>query len=124
MFAKADHGEGAQVLPGVCLKTTVHGARTLMTEVRLDKGAVIPPHKHAHEQTGFLVSGRVDFLVAGNLFRATPGDSWNIPGETEHSATALEASVVVEVFSPLREDYLAHFTPGESTRGLANGPED
>ena len=84
-----------------------------MTEIRLEKGAVIPPHKHPHEQTGFMISGHMDFLVDGMHFIARPGDSWNIPGDVEHGATALEESVVVEVFSPVREDYLPYYTPEE-----------
>ena len=112
MFKKSKHGEHSQVIQGVHLKTTVYGNHTLMTEVRLEKGAVIPPHRHEHEQTGYMVSGRMDFLVDGKHHEAFPGDSWIIPGDMEHGATALEESLVIEVFSPVREDYLPYFTPG------------
>jgi quercetin dioxygenase-like cupin family protein len=84
-----------------------------MTEVRLEKGAVIPPHRHPHEQTGYLISGHMDFLVDGVHHVANPGDCWSIAGEVEHGATALEESVVVEVFSPVRQDYLQYYTSSE-----------
>jgi len=113
MFKKSNVGVHTELIQGVHLKTMVHGVNTLLTEVRMDKGAVIPPHSHPHEQTGYLVSGHMDFLVAGEHHIAKPGDSWNIAGDTEHGATALEASVVVEVFSPVREDYLPYYTPEE-----------
>ncbi len=113
MFKKSDIGKHTELIKGVHLKTMVYGKQTLMTEVRLEKGAVIPPHQHPHEQTGYLVSGRMDFLVNGKHFTAVPGDSWNIAGNTAHGATALEESVVVEVFCPVREDYLPYYTPDE-----------
>ena len=111
MFKKSSSGKHIELIEGVHLKTMVYGDQTLLTEVRMDNGAVIPPHKHPHEQTGYLVSGRMDFLVNGEHHIAKPGDSWNIAGDLEHGATALEESVVVEVFSPVREDYLPYYTP-------------
>ena len=113
MFKKTKPSGYTELVKGVHLKTMVHGANTLLTEVRMEKGAVIPAHSHPHEQTGYLVSGHMDFLVNGEHHIASPGDSWNIAGSIEHGATALEASVVVEVFSPVREDYLPYFTPDE-----------
>jgi len=59
-----------------------------------------------HEQTGTLISGRLRFNVDGEIFDAELGDSWCLPGGVEHAAEALEDSVVIEVFSPVREDYL------------------
>ena len=111
MFKKSSAGKHTELIEGVHLKTMVYGDQTLLTEVRMDNGAVIPPHKHPHEQTGYLVSGHMDFLVNGEHHIAKPGDSWNIAGDLEHGATALEESVVVEVFSPVREDYLPYYTP-------------
>jgi quercetin dioxygenase-like cupin family protein len=113
MFKKADFGKHTEAIQGVHIKATVYGKQTLLTEVRLDKGAVIPAHSHPHEQTGYMVSGQMEFLVDNEHFVAHPGDSWNIPGHTEHGATAIEASVVVEVFSPVREDYLPYYSDEE-----------
>jgi len=87
-------------------KTLVHGEKTLLTEFRLEKGAVLPKHSHPHEQTGYLVSGRIDLTIGAETHPAVPGDSWCIPGNTEHHAVAHEDSVAIEVFSPVREDYL------------------
>ena len=113
MFKKSEASGHIELVKGVHLKTLVYGDHTLMTEVKFEKGAVIPPHHHPHEQTGYLVSGHMDFLVDGEHCIANPGDSWNIAGDVEHGATAIEPSVVVEVFSPVREDYLPYYTPDE-----------
>ena len=113
MFRKTKSSGHTEVIEGVHLKTLIYGDQTLMTEVKLEKGAVVPPHQHPHEQTGYMISGHMDFLVNGEHHIAKPGDSWNISGDVEHGATALEESVVVEVFSPVREDYLPYYTPSE-----------
>jgi quercetin dioxygenase-like cupin family protein len=84
----------------------VYGEKTLLSEFKLDKGSAVPLHRHAQEQTGFLVSGRILLVMAGDRHELEPGDSWAIPGGVEHGAEALEDSLLVEVFSPLREDYI------------------
>ena len=113
MFKKTKASGHTELVKGVHLKTLVYGKQTLMTEVKFEKGTVIPPHSHPHEQTGYLVSGHMDFLVDGEHYSARTGDSWNIAGDVEHGATAVEPSVVIEVFSPVREDYLPYYTPDE-----------
>ncbi|MGD9972574.1 MAG: cupin domain-containing protein [Desulfatirhabdiaceae bacterium] len=65
-----------------------------------------PRHTHPHEQTGYLISGRIRFTIGEDVLEAIPGDSWCIPGNMEHQADILENSVAIEVFSPVREDYL------------------
>lgn len=106
MFTKNDISGYKDALEKVKLKTLVHGAKTLMAEFRLEQGAVLPRHKHPHEQTGYLVSGRIDLTIGDKTHQVVPGDSWCIPGDVEHNAFAHEHSVAVEVFSPVREDYL------------------
>jgi quercetin dioxygenase-like cupin family protein len=92
-------------LAGIARKTMGVGAHTLLAEFKLTKGAVIPAHSHPQEQTGYLVSGHLRFLIAGVEHMARAGDSWMIPGGVEHSANVLEDSVAIEVFSPVRDDY-------------------
>jgi quercetin dioxygenase-like cupin family protein len=106
MFKKQDASGYTKALDKITRKTLVHGNKTLMTEFRLEQGALLPKHKHPHEQTGYLVSGRMDLLIGNETHAVSPGDSWCIPGDIEHSAVAREDSVAVEVFCPVREDYL------------------
>ncbi len=106
MFTEPSPEGFRELLPGVELRTVAHGDRTLMGVFRIAAGAVIPVHDHPQEQTGFLVSGRLQFLVSGRAIRAEPGAAWNLPAGTPHGATALEDCFLVEVFSPVREDYL------------------
>ncbi len=106
MFARQDNEGYRQPMAGIEQKTLVHGANTLMVEFRLKQGAILPLHSHPHEQTGYLVSGRLRLVIGDETQDVRPGDSWCIPGDTAHCAEIIEDSVAIEVFSPVREDYL------------------
>ncbi len=106
MFCKKDDAGYKKVLEGVELKTLVFGEKTLFTEFRLEKGNKLPRHSHPHEQTGYLVSGGIRLTIGDETYDVEPGDSWCIPGEIEHGAEILLDSVAIEIFSPVREDYL------------------
>lgn len=106
MFYKKDDLGYHSRIEGIDQKTLVYGEKTLLAEFHLSKGAIVPPHAHPYEQTGYLVSGHMVFHLNGEAFDARPGDSWCIPMNVEHSAEVIENSVAVEIFSPVREDYL------------------
>jgi len=113
MFSKANDAGYLRAFAGIERKTLVHGDKTLMTEFRLRKGALLPSHSHPHEQTGYLIKGRIRLKIGEQLFEAMPGDSWCIPGAVKHHAEILEDSIAIEVFSPIREDYLPDFTASQ-----------
>ena len=106
MFYEKDNGGYRSLADGIEMKPLVHGKKTLLCEFRLAKGSVLPLHDHPHEQTGYLVSGKMRFDIEGDAFEANPGDSWSIGGGTVHAAEVLEDAVVIEVFSPVRNEYL------------------
>ncbi len=106
MFYKKDSAGYKQVLPGIRLKTLVYGEKTLFTEFRMDRGSLLPDHSHPYEQTGYLVSGQMRLTFGDETFEVTPGDSWCVPENVRHHAEILADVVVIEVFSPVREDYL------------------
>jgi len=106
MFYKKDAGGYKQVMDGIRIKTLVYGERSLLTEFLLDKGAQLPRHSHPHEQTGYLIAGRIRLSMGDDTVEVGPGDSWCVPGNVEHGAEILEDAIAVEVFSPVREDYL------------------
>ena len=106
MFQKSNAEGYVSAVTGIELKTLVHGEKTLMTEFVLKKGHNLPMHSHPHEQTGYLVQGHIRLNIGGDEFEVLPGDSWCIPSNVEHGAEIVENSVAIEVFSPVREDYL------------------
>ena len=106
MFAKHSEDGYRQLGEKIEMKTLAHGEKTLMTQFRLGGGATLPLHSHPHEQTGYLIAGRLTLTVGSESFEATPGDSWSIPAELEHRVDVLEDALVIEVFAPPRADYL------------------
>lgn len=106
MFNKSTTTDYQQVLDKVEMRTRAYGTKTLMSEFRLTKDAKLPRHNHPHEQIGYLLSGRLQLTIGDESYRVEPGDSWCIGADIEHEAVALENSLAIEVFSPLREDYL------------------
>lgn len=83
---------------------SLFGAAVIVTGFRLEQGAIFPRHSHPHEQTGYLVAGSLELTIGEETHLAGPGDSWCIPGGAPHRA--LTDCVAIEVFSPVREDYL------------------
>ena len=106
MFYKSNSQGYKSSITGVVQKTLVYGEKTLMTEFLLEAGSHLPIHQHPHEQTGYLVKGRLKMFINEKEFIAEPGDSWCIGSNVDHGAEALEKSVAVEIFSPVREAYL------------------
>lgn len=106
MFASPTLHGFTPALPGIERKTLVHGARTLATEFRMKAGSMLPVHAHPYEQTGYLVSGRMRLTIGTEQSEATAGSSWCIPEDVAHSAEILEDTVALEIFSPVRADYL------------------
>lgn len=106
MFCKNNSKTDKEILPGIGIKAVVYGENTLLTEVSLKGGNILPAHNHIHEQTGYLISGKVILTIGEETFEVEPGDSWNIPSNVTHSLEILENSVAVEVFSPRREEYI------------------
>jgi quercetin dioxygenase-like cupin family protein len=106
VFARRDEDDYQAVAPGIRRRTLCFGRTTLMTEFRLIRDHVLPTHAHPHEQTGYLVSGHIALTIGDETHDVMPGDSWCISGGVQHGAQVLQDSVAVEVFSPVRKDYL------------------
>lgn len=106
MFSGPDDHGYVPALPGIRRKTLAFGASTLLSEFRMEKGSRLPRHAHPHEQTGYLVSGRLRLEIGDETFDVVPGASWSIGSGVEHGAEVIEDAVAIEVFSPVRDDYL------------------
>ena len=98
------------ILPGIKIKTLVHGEKTLMTKFVMEKGSRLPKHSHPYEQTGYLLQGKLRLSIGDDTFDVNPGDSWCIESGMDHSAEILEDSAAIEIFTPPRADYMKHFS--------------
>jgi quercetin dioxygenase-like cupin family protein len=98
--------EKAQELsPGVRIRTP-HGDRIMLSLVEIDGHGVVPSHSHPHEQAGIVLEGRLELTIGGERRVLDAGQAYIIPGGVEHSARAAGGPCrVLDIFSPIREDY-------------------
>ena len=106
MIKKKNEGQHVDMATGIRRKTLTRGDHTLACEFYFNQGAVIPSHHHIFEQTGYLIEGELLFTIDGHEHAVQPGDSWCIKPNVEHSAQVLKDTMLIEIFSPVREDYL------------------
>jgi quercetin dioxygenase-like cupin family protein len=82
-----------------------HGERMTVGEVSLQANTTIPLHQHPHEQVTYVIEGRFQFTVGAETTVLGPGMVALIPGGVMHGGTTLTACRVIDLFSPVREDY-------------------
>jgi quercetin dioxygenase-like cupin family protein len=83
----------------------VHGSDTTFGYVLIKSGSILPTHYHVHEQITYIVKGELEMTIGGETFTLTEGTVHVIPSNTPHSAVARMDCIVIDVFSPVREDY-------------------
>ncbi len=95
------------VAPGCKLKTPF-GENLMLSRVEMEDAAEIPLHDHPHEQAGIMISGTLRLTIGDETRTIGPGEMYLIPPNVPHRAIAEGGPVVVlDVFSPIREDYVA-----------------
>ena len=91
--------------PGVTARI-VSGEKLMFSLVALEPGAVVPTHTHPHEQMGMMVSGTMEFTIAGETRLLTGNEMYLVPGGVPHAAKAGPGgAVALDAFSPPREEY-------------------
>jgi quercetin dioxygenase-like cupin family protein len=106
-MAEATADRWITMVAGIRRRTLVAGAQMMQMLVTLDVGSHLPEHQHPHEQLTHVLRGRLRLIVAGVEQELGAGQSICIPGGTPHAADALEDTLVIDTFSPPREDLLA-----------------
>ena len=94
---------------GVRRRTLASGEQMMQMAVTFESAASLPEHRHPHEQVTHVVSGRLRLVLdAGReAHELTAGQSFYLAPNVPHAAEALEDTVVLDTFSPPREDLLA-----------------
>jgi quercetin dioxygenase-like cupin family protein len=93
--------------PDLLRRILAHNENMMLVEHRMEATWVGKRHSHPNDQMVYVIKGRLRFCCGDTEFEATAGDSFVLRGGIEHSARALEAAVVLDVFTPYRDDYLA-----------------
>jgi quercetin dioxygenase-like cupin family protein len=91
---------------GVSRKILGWDDKIMMVKVKFDAGTIVAPHKHFHTQTSYCAKGKFDFTVGGEKRVISYGDGVYIPPEVLHGVECLEEGVIIDVFTPAREDFL------------------
>ena len=92
--------------PGIRRQMVV-GQNVMMCRFTFEPFLVTPEHTHPHEQMTMVVKGRVRFFIDGVENIVSPGDVLHFPPHNRHGATMMDEEVVLmDIFSPIREDFL------------------
>jgi quercetin dioxygenase-like cupin family protein len=82
------------------------GERLSLGVIELDPDAVVPEHRHEHEQLGMVITGSLTFRIGEETRALGPGETWTIPSNVPHEVTAgPEGATVLDVFAPVRADW-------------------
>ena len=104
-FVRLDAIQGFELAEGVYARA-LFGERAMLNLVRLEPGTTIALHSHPHEQLGIVLEGMLGLVVEGEAHELGPLEAYVTPGGVEHSAyCGPEGALVLDVFSPVREDY-------------------
>ena len=86
----------------------ITGEREMIAQIYLKRGALIPRHSHESEQMTYILQGALRFLVGSEEVTVREGEVLHIPANVAHQAEALEDTFELDIFSPIRQDWLDH----------------
>ena len=95
-----------QIAPGIKRRTITTGASMYQMRAELDAGSLMPEHKHPQEQIAHVIQGRMRLIVAGVPHELAAGEAFYIGANVPHGVETIEDTVVIDTFSPPRDDYL------------------
>jgi quercetin dioxygenase-like cupin family protein len=82
------------------------GANASLAVVELAPGAIVPAHRHVHEQLGICLEGSITFTIGDETRALGPGGTWRVPSNRPHHAVAgPDGAVVIDIFAPVRADW-------------------
>lgn len=96
-----------QTTPGVVRRVLAYGEQAMCVENTFTQGAVGALHSHPHTQLTYVVSGRFRFTVGDNEYEVKAGDTLLKQDGIVHGCVALEAGVLLDFFTPMREEFVA-----------------
>jgi len=105
-YVKGTEVKPSQPEPGLMRRVGATNEKLTVVEHRMEKGWVGARHSHPHDQIVYIISGNLKVTCGDTTFEVKAGDSFVVNGGVEHQAAAVEASHVIDVFTPRRDDYL------------------
>lgn len=104
LFVEDDQLPWETVTDGVRRKIMTYDANLMMVKVAFETGGIGAAHSHVHTQMSYVASGVFSITIADKTRFVKAGDAYYIPSNVNHSAVCVEDGVLVDMFSPMRED--------------------
>ncbi len=95
-----------EILSDTISRKIISGDKAMVAQVFLSKGAVVPEHFHESEQITYILEGALRFEIEGKEIVVGKGEVLRIPSNVPHRAVALEDTLDLDIFSPIRHDWL------------------
>jgi quercetin dioxygenase-like cupin family protein len=96
----------AEQMNDATLRRYISSDRVTLARFELKGGGVVPRHSHENEQVSYIVSGALRFRFGGNDLVVRGGEVVQIPSWVEHEVDILEDTIAIDVFSPVRQDWI------------------
>ena len=91
---------------GVSRKILAYDENLMSVEVRFEKGAVGATHTHPHTQISYVLEGKFEATINGETTVIAKGDTYITPPDAPHGVVCLEAGALLDIFTPMRADFL------------------
>ena len=92
--------------PGIERQIMAYDGQLMMVKVKFETGAVGTPHTHYHSQATYVASGRFELTIGDRKQVLEAGDGYYVEPDQEHGCVCLEAGILIDTFSPIRQDFL------------------
>jgi quercetin dioxygenase-like cupin family protein len=95
-----------EILSPTIARKIITGEKAMVAQVFIAKGGVVPRHQHESEQITYILEGALEFEIEGKTIVVHAGEVLHIPSNVPHTAVALEDTLDLDIFSPIRVDWL------------------
>ena len=95
-----------EVMNPTLSRKVITGEKAMVAQIFIAKGGVVPLHHHVSEQLTYIMEGALKFELEGQEVVVRKGEVLHIPSNVPHSAVALEDTFDLDIFSPIRTDWL------------------
>jgi quercetin dioxygenase-like cupin family protein len=96
----------AEAITPAILRRYITGERVTVARFELKRGGVVPLHAHENEQISIVIDGALRFTIDGREIVVRSGEVMQIPPNVPHEVHVIEDTLVFDVFSPLRQDWI------------------
>lgn len=100
--------EWEQVQPGLQRQIMGYDGKIMLVKAKFEAGAEGYLHKHYHSQVTYVASGEFKMTIGDDIRNIKAGDSYYIPPQVMHGCVCIKPGILIDVFSPAREDFLGH----------------